>query len=67
MVTGGTGSSRIWWIVLIGVSGASNEPCFAETGGASHRGAGGFALSGWRVASRNVEVDRVSSDDGFQA
>ena len=57
MVTGGTGSGRVWWIMLIGVSGASNEPCFVETGGASHRGTGGFALSGWRVTSRNVKVD----------
>ena len=67
MVTGGTGLGHVWWIVLIGVSGASNEPCFAETGGASHRGAGGFALSGWRITGRSVEVDRVSFGDGFQA
>ena len=55
------------WIVFIVVSGASNEPCFTETGGASHWGAGGFALSGWRVTGRSVEMDRVSSSDGFQA
>lgn len=67
MVIGGTGSSRAWWIVLIDVSGASDEPCFADTGGASHRGAGGFASSRWRVAGRSVGVDRVSSGDGFQA
>ena len=64
MVTGGTGSGRAWWIVLIGVS---NEPCFADAGGASHCGAGGFTSSGWRVASRSVGVDQVSSGDGFQA
>ena len=31
VVIKGTGSGREWWIVLIGVSSASNEPCFADT------------------------------------
>ena len=67
VVIGGTGSGRAWWMVLICVFGASDEPCFIDTGGASHRGAGGFTSSGWRVASRSVGVDQVSSGDGFQA
>ena len=57
MVTECTDSGRVWWIVLIGVSGASDEPCFADIGGASYRGAGGFASSGWRIAGRSVRVD----------
>ena len=65
VVTEGTNSSRGWWIVLIGVFGASDKPFFTDTGGASHQGAGGFTSLGWRIASRSVEVVQVSSSDGF--
>ena len=56
--------------MLIGISDASDEPCFADTRGASHRGVGGFTssggaslvgVSGW-IESPPVMVFRLSSN-----
>ena len=69
-VTGGAGSSRDGWCVLLGAPGASNEPCFAVTDGVQYRASSGFAGWGDAVlcfAGRSVGVFQVSSVDGLQA
>ena len=68
--TDGTGSGREWWFELLGAFGASNEFCFAVTGGVPYRASGGFASWGDVVlcfANRSVKVYRASSVDGLQA
>ena len=68
--TDDTGSSRDGWFELLGASRASDEPCFAITGGVPHRASSGFADWGDTVlcfAGRSVGVYRASSVDGLQA